>query len=81
MLKNKTIYELENARKFTLISTDNINKIEWKKYSYNDEQVTSIVYMYEKDEGTYVVTISHDSSLNVNLDEEIKVFMNNIKFE
>ena len=79
--KNKTIYELENARKFTLISTDNINKIEWKKYSYNDEQVTSIVYMYEKDEGTYVVTISHDSSLNVNLDEEIKVFMNNIKFE
>lgn len=79
--KDKTIAELENSRKFLLISTDSINKIEWKKYSYNDEQVSSVVYMYEKDDGTYVVTISHDARLNINLGNEIKEFMNEIKFE
>ena len=79
--EGKTVAELENARKFTLISTESINKIEWKKYSYNDEQVSSIVYMYEKDNGTYVVTITHDAGLNINLENEIKEFMNNIRFE
>ena len=79
--KDKTIAELENARKYTSVGIDSINKIEWKKYSYNDEQVSSIVYMYEKDNGTYVVTISHDARLNINLGNEIKEFMNEIKFE
>ena len=79
--KEKTIAELENARNYTSVSIDSINKIEWKKHSYNDEQVSSIVYMYEKDNGTYMVTISHDAKLNINLENEIKEFMNEIKFE
>lgn len=79
--KDKTIAELENAREFLLISTDSINKIEWKKYSYNDEQVSSVVYMYEKDDGTYVITITHDANSNINLDKEIEEFMNNVRFE
>ena len=48
-------------------------KIDWKKYSYSDSQVKSTVYMYEKDNGTYVITISHDATLDINLDKEIKV--------
>ena len=65
----------------TSTSTDKINKIEWKKFDYNDEQVSSIVYMYEKDNGTYVITIAHDAGLNINLENEIKEFMNNVRFE
>lgn len=52
--KNKTVSELENARKFSSVGTESFNSVDWKKYSYSDSQVKSTVYMYEKDDGTHM---------------------------
>lgn len=76
--KEKTLEELEKSRSYTSINTD---KTEWKKFSYKDEQVSSIVYMYERDNGTYVITFAQEAGSNINIDNEIEEFMNNIKFE
>ena len=76
--KEKTLEELEKSRNYSSVNSD---KTEWKKLSYKDELVSSIVYMYEKDNGTYVITFTQEAGSNKNIDNEIEEFMNNIKFE
>ena len=79
--KDKNSKELQESRGLSLINSTNINKIDWNKYDYNDEQVSTVIYMHERDNGTYVVSISHDAGLDINLDEEIEQFMDNVRFE
>ena len=79
--EDKTADELAGSRGLTLVDTVTINGIDWKNYSYQDEQVSTIIYMYEKDNGTYVATFVKDAGSNVNIDNVIEDYMNAITFE
>ena len=79
--ENKSMEELAQSRGLSFTASVKINGTEWNQYGYKDEQVSTVLYMTEKEGGTYVVSFSHDVNLDINIDAEINAFMNAVTFE
>ncbi|MBE6817957.1 MAG: hypothetical protein E7517_02200 [Ruminococcaceae bacterium] len=79
--EGKTMKELAESRGLTFAEAVKLNGTEWNKYTFKNEQVSTVLFMVEKDSGTYVVSFFHDVNADINLDADIDAFMNAVTFE
>ena len=76
---NKKIDERAKEKGIKYNSNKRINKIKWQVYKYSGN-VSSIIYMNEKDKGTYYVTFAFDNQKDIN-QNKIRDFMNHVYYK